>query len=261
VALIAEKRLSPVSRAALSKLTLGVPLSKLAVCADQIRNGGSVECGGVFHMASNPKSGPWHYIDIPLSATPQAGHLGDYCPAQACVTQIIRFWSTTLANPAAAFEDRQLALAFIVHFVGDLHQPMHVVDDNDRGGNDKPVYFVNAKSKLNLHKLWDDLVDTPAELDAIDEAATAERLGSEISPKQAGDWSKGDFIDEAALEGYAVAKIKIYPRYTQSDQIDLAYQNDMRPLAEQRLKMAGVRLAATLDRAFASATIPLVAAQ
>jgi hypothetical protein len=109
-----------------------------------------------------PETAPWHFIDIPLSAQPS--QYNSFCDSQkGCVTSAIAQAVSILRGLQATPRQRTEALIFLIHFVGDIHQPLHAETNNDRGGNCFPVqYFkeqpVEGKAenfKPNLHGVWD----------------------------------------------------------------------------------------------------------
>src|SRR5690349_6886376 len=138
VARIAETRLTPHTRAAVRDILGGQSLADASVWADNIRQ--------YRHDADK-----LHYVNIPLRDTVYLPER--HCPAGQCVIAAIEQDRQVLADPAASPDQRAEALRFLIHFVGDLHQPLHVADDGDRGGNDRPVTFLGHAT--NLHKVWD----------------------------------------------------------------------------------------------------------
>ena len=110
----------------------------VASWADQIRN-------------SRRETGPWHYIDIPIDK-PHLNMERD-CAKGDCVIAKIEQFRDALKNPATPPEQRREALMFIIHFVGDMHQPLHCSDNQDHGGNEVHVVFEGHPT--NLHSLWD----------------------------------------------------------------------------------------------------------
>jgi len=110
------------------------------------------------------ETGPWHFIDIPLGAA--RTDVSGACDASTgCVTTAIQQQLDILRNATGTLQDQANALMFVVHFVGDIHQPLHATTNNDRGGNCIPVKFFNRKPRLtnastgsykpNLHGVWD----------------------------------------------------------------------------------------------------------
>ena len=98
---------------------------------------------------SRPEASPWHYIDIPRGAPRSA--IAESCPASTgCVTSALEHQIEVLRSNATDARVRADALRFIIHFVGDLHQPLHCVSNNDLGGNCVPIdFFGNAPVEKN----------------------------------------------------------------------------------------------------------------
>ncbi len=256
VALIAAARLSDAAKQAVTAiLGPGVTLDAIAPCADDIRGRSGFDCAGL-PLAAEPQSEPWHFIDVPVNASPAgAADLEAFCPNGACVVDQIRAAMKTLSDPAASQAQKQVALMFLVHFVGDEHQPLHCANEvvagvNDRGGNLKAVTFAGAQ--INLHSLWDHQIQPS---DANDPAATSARLAAALQGQDVSSWLAGDFVAAAAFESFTLAKTVVYPAYYASDPKSLGadYQAKMTPIVDQRLERAGVRLAALLESALVPA--------
>src|SRR5262249_8839090 len=94
---------------------------------------------------------PWHYVDIPI----QKSHYerARDCVKNDCVIAQIELEKAALRDPATAPEARREALMFLIHFIGDMHQPLHSSDNKDKGGNDVHVVFFDRPG--NLHGTWD----------------------------------------------------------------------------------------------------------
>ena len=91
--------------------------------------------------SSRPEASPWHYIDIPRDAPRSA--IAESCPASTgCVTSAIKQQMELLHSNRTDSRIQADALRFIIHFVGDLHQPLHCVSNNDLGGNCVPIEFL-----------------------------------------------------------------------------------------------------------------------
>jgi hypothetical protein len=151
VAEIAEARLTDAARAQVAQLLTQENhqhLDEVASWADDYR-------------VSHPETGGWHYVDIPLSTA--AYDANRDCAGGNCVVVQIQSFAATLGNKNAAPADRLVALKFVVHFVGDIHQPLHAEDDDDKGGND--VHITYFGKSTNLHSVWDGRIIEQARCD------------------------------------------------------------------------------------------------
>ncbi len=99
------------------------------------------------------KSAPWHYIDIPLDELKYDDKWAADDSRHGSIVPKIREFLNVLGNPDAPVAERRPALRFVVHLVEDLHQPCHVGDNHDRGGNDTQVRWFSRGS--NMHRVWD----------------------------------------------------------------------------------------------------------
>ena len=249
----------------LDSLGSGTTLADISVCADEIRHLDSNvgPTGACTHFPIMPQSQPWHFIDIPISDTPQgATDLELYCPGQNCVVDQVRANLQKLQT-STDLKSQQLALMFLVHFVGDMHQPLHCATEisngvSDRGGNGKAVTLTIHRQKypLNLHALWDHLIQSSDTLN--NPVALSLRLEANI-PSDTRAWTAGDFITDAALESFHFSQNNIYPDFhkhgpdgnaCQGNSLGVGYQNVMSSTVYNRLELAGVRLAALLEEAF-----------
>ncbi|HVO10120.1 MAG TPA: S1/P1 nuclease, partial [Vicinamibacteria bacterium] len=145
------------------------------------------------YRSMNSATAPWHFIDIPLGATRDQVHAS--CGAGGCVTQAIQDQLAVLKD-ATAGAKRADALRFIIHFVGDLHQPLHATTNSDRGGNCVPVKFFRRSPHLtgtsytpNLHHVWDtEIPERQMEgADPAEYAATLEANYADSFPR----WQQG----------------------------------------------------------------------
>jgi hypothetical protein len=140
----------------------------------------------------------WHFVDTEIQnpnvdqacfnhpPIPQ-GSVAFNGPANDCIIDKIDEFTAELSNPATDPEERVVALKFLLHFVGDLHQPLHAADDNDRGGNDKLVSAPGIRPG-NLHHYWD--TEFVVAL-GPDPRRVAADLIEGISENQAKEWAKG----------------------------------------------------------------------
>ncbi|AKM11824.1 S1/P1 Nuclease [Croceicoccus naphthovorans] len=181
---------------------------------------------------------PWHWVTVPPGKT--WAEVG--APPEGDAMSALTAFTKTLRDPAASQEDRALALRFIVHIVGDLHQPLHNGRGDDRGGNNFKVEWFGKAT--NLHSVWD------RELLAGNELSFTEytdRLEAHLKPEQTIAWWTAD--PKVWMAESIALRDRIYPE-EQGAQLGYSYQWTWRPAAEQRLTQAGVRLAAYLDMVF-----------
>jgi hypothetical protein len=127
-----------------SLLDPGTTTADISTWADEVR-------------PTRPNTGPWPYVNIPRGA---AGYNAKRDCARGCVVSAIEQSIRLLQDPSKGRAVRQEALKWLVHFVADLHQPLHAIADH-RGGNDVPGQFNGRQT--NLHRLWDvDLIERAA---------------------------------------------------------------------------------------------------
>ncbi len=229
-----------------------------------------------------PETAPWHYVDIPLGTTRR--EVEKFCdPKEGCVTRAISDQLAVLRSSETDPRKRADALRFLIHFVGDLHQPLHATTNNDQGGNCVPVAFFDALPQLrnpltesyapNLHGVWDTNI-----LARATEGKTVEQVASDLDQsfrKKIARWEKGSAdIDAWAWESYQLAAKMVYgklpvripveaPQPITScaddnhisarmlkvkEHLDAPYQAAAVPIVRRRLAQAGARLALLLNQ-------------
>jgi hypothetical protein len=238
---MAEFGLSPKAKARLNILLAGraESLADIANWADMVKS-------------SRPETAGWHFVDIPVRAT--GYDPGRDCKDDNCVVAQISLKARQLSDPALLPAIRLEALKFVVHLVGDIHQPLHCADNDDRGGNDIKVRFEGRTQKL--HKVWDSGLLDAAAVDGADYAA---RLFQSITPADRIAWSSPDPVIWAN-ECFALAKTRIYDRLrligSPGPHVGLIllpanYAANEIGTVETQLKRAAVRLAAVLEATLA----------
>jgi hypothetical protein len=95
----------------------------------------------------DPSTAPWHFWDVPLNSTTDPD-LPQFC-GKGCVVKAIQDQIGVLESSSVTKRARSKALALLIHFVGDLHQPLHIADNNDRGGNCVPVKFSGDEPSIS----------------------------------------------------------------------------------------------------------------
>ena len=229
VAGIAEQRLTPRTAAAVRDILGGQSLADASVWADNIRQ--------YRHDAD-----ALHYVNIPLTAT--AYDSARDCAHGTCIIAAIASDRRVLATPSASPLDRAEALRFLIHFLGDLHQPLHVADDGDRGGNRRTVYLEGDST--NLHKVWDGEI---LEHQGVTAASYLDQLRREMDTMDLAALEQGTIVDWA-MEGHRLAAERAY-RLPRSGQLGGSYLEASRPVIDHALIAAGVRLAKVLNETLA----------
>jgi hypothetical protein len=229
VARIAEERLTPRTREAVRDILEGQSLADASVWADNIRQ--------YRHDAD-----PLHYVNIPLAD--KTFDPDKHCPKGRCIIAAIAVERRALSSLATSAADRAEALRFLIHFMGDLHQPLHVADNHDRGGNQRTVYL--AGDSTNLHKVWDGQL---LEREGLTESDYLEILRREMDTMDLAALERGTVIDWA-MEGHRIAVERVY-RLPRNSRLGQAYVQANRPITDHALIAAGVRLAKVLNQVLA----------
>jgi hypothetical protein len=253
---LAQRQLTPLAAAAVADLLRGEPeptLAGVSNWADELRQ-------------KDPdrfkKTQKWHYDDFPRGDC-------DYvpardCPDGDCVIEQIPAQEKILADPAQPRQARIDALKFLVHFVGDVHQPLHAGYSDDKGGNDFQISlrtdippqdyakqnYVDGVMGTNLHAVWDYYVIARHAVNASRYADELARRTTTDASAPADETGIGGGAKDWALESCRIVAAE--PIYPASHKMDATYLDQMRPLAERRLVQAGRRLAALLNTALTS---------
>ncbi len=249
---IAQANVSPqvrakIARLLLSEKALGTPdcplktLQDAAVWADCVRREG-------WRWGY---TAAWHYRTAPICQTfnPRAN-----CAGGACVTAQIARAQRVLADESLPAPIRLEALAFMVHFAGDVHMPLHSGDNEDRGGNDREADY-GIRPGYNLHSIWDGPLAERAISDPADPVVRR------YTPAERADLGGGT-PDDWGRESWEIARSFVYPTAFDTDDLCSAplpdkaalSQDDIIrgvPLAKRRVQQAGLRIADLLTSAFA----------
>jgi hypothetical protein len=244
-ALVAEQYLTPETKAQLLELLHSETLADVAPWADSYR-------------ADHPETAKWHYVDIPKAA--KFDRMRD-CPASEkdprspwrdCVTDRILYFEGRLGDASLSPAERAVALRFLVHFIGDVHQPFHAYAD-DRGGNGISVTFLGSgmcdNSKCNLHGVWD---DSMIEEQGLNEKKYTERLLQEIKVNQ---WERMDGGEPTTWANishrYAVEAVAPNGAF-----ITHEYVAEESKIVDAQLALGGLRLARVLNRILGAPAAP-----
>jgi len=286
VALIAEKHLTPEARQLVQQLLGDNPMDpKLKRWCGNATTDLMVDASTWPDDVRNErKNGPWHYIDIPRGK--HKGELDGYCGAEGCVTRAIEAQRAILKDKSADPLKRAEAIRYLIHFVGDMHQPLHAITNADNGGNCVPVKYFRHEPlpnalhperedySPNLHQVWDtEIVERDMEIsnplrygDELDEKFRAENIAWEAAGIHVDNWAweSHERAEHAVYDAFP-EKIGIEPdmrlkscaennymgkrMFDKHLAVDEAYQSHAAKAAETALAEAGVRLAMILNEA------------
>jgi hypothetical protein len=282
VALIAERHLNDRARRSAIQLLTTVPSDPhlTRYCAEVSDRFVDASTWADDLRRVRPETGPWHFIDLPRGAP--RNDLSKYCPpSSGCITSALTDDLGILSDPSLPPRARADALRFAIHFVGDIHQPLHASTNNDLGGNCVPVAFFGhaptpsgPKSTMftpNLHEVWDvEIIERFSS--GKSPSAVAKELDQEFSARISA-W-RGQRIDFAAWawESHELAEKIAYGRLPHplpietprpmtacavsgdgevgapmSENLGDDYQDAASPIVQEQLAKAGVRLAAFLN--------------
>lgn len=228
VALIAEANLTPEARKGVRKvLPADTTLADAAIWPDH--DGRNI---GDFN--------PLHYVSIAENA--EGYEQARDCPERDCMVEALKWFLTNLADKNAPMIVKRMALRYVAHLVGDMHQPLHAGRLKDRGGTEIKVSYKGQTT--NLHYFWDtDLV----EMEPGSPAEVAQRLGAAITSEDRLRWQRGgpvQWTDESLM----LARSRAYP-VGESVELSDQYVEMARPVVRTRLVQAGIRLAWLLNSA------------
>jgi hypothetical protein len=248
VAQIAQANMSPKARANMQRLLRAAPMLGTPKCS--MRNIGEVSVWADCIKGDRVRWGytnSWHYQNVDIC---KPFDLKSACADGNCVSAQIDRNFTLLSNKALPAHVRLEALAFLVHFVGDIHQPLHAGDRADRGGNDlKATYGVMPG--YNLHSVWDGLLADRA-------LSAAPAIVRAFSRTEKAAVAQGD-VRVWSEENWAVSRDIAYPRAMDGDPcgakpttpvvIDEADVAASRAALRQQVERGGIRLARLLEEA------------
>lgn len=281
VALLAEKHLTPEAKQFVLKILSENPIDpKLnRYCGGATRDLLADAATWADDVRPERKNGPWHYIDIPRGT--QHGPLEPFCGKDACVTRAISEQLAILKDKNVDGAKRAEALRYVIHFVGDLHQPLHTVTNADEGGNCVPVKYLrrnprehNHSFTPNLHSLWDTAIPE-RDAEGADPAEYADTLDGLFAGEAEGWQKAGIHLEDWVWEGFDLAESTVYGNLTPKVSVEPSvpvtscaddnnigerllqqklvageiYQEKAGVVVERRLAEAGIRLAIILNEA------------
>jgi hypothetical protein len=291
VALIAEKHLSVEAKQMVLTLLSGNPIDPKVkrYCGSAVSDPVADASTWPDDIRGERGNGPWHYIDIPRGN--HQGSLNAYCGSDGCVTRAIEEQRAILQDKHADAAKRAEAVRYLVHFVGDLHQPLHAINNGDNGGNCVPVKYFHHEPlpnpsrperedySPNLHQIWDtEIVERDMEISSP--YRYAEELDGKFQAQAAAWEAQAIHVENWAWESHERAETQVYDAFPQKIGVEPdvkpascadnhhmakrmleshltvgeAYQSNAAKTVEEAIAEAGVRLAMILNEAAKPAT-------
>ncbi len=233
VALIAEKHLTPKAQAAIKDLLGNETMSEASTWADDVRG-----------EQEYKTTGPKHYINLPLGLSYEAFGQKVVAMQEDNVYKAVLKCEQDLKSASTSRSQKTEALKFLIHFIGDLHQPMHVSRAEDKGGN---TILVNYKGDAtNLHTVWDSKLIDDQELNYKE---IAEQFDT-ASSQQIAHWQNDSLIGWL-WESYQISST-LYQEIDGSEGHNLKkpYYKRHIGIVDLRMEMAGIRLASIINEVF-----------
>jgi hypothetical protein len=249
-ALVAEQYLTPAAKEQVTLLLGKETMVEIAPWADAYRE-------------EHSETAKWHYVDIPGTEVKfdrnrdcPLSQTDPKSPWRDCVTDRILYFEGRLGDESLSTKERAIALKFLVHFMGDVHQPFHAMGD-ERGGNNISVSFLGSRIcgsyKCNLHSVWD---DTIIEDQRLNEKKYTEKLLQEIKDNQWERMAGGEPTTWANISHhYAVQAMAPNGAF-----LTRAYVTEESKIVDAQLALGGLRLARVLNRILAPPEAPAVQA-
>lgn len=224
---VAEQHLNARTKRAIKKLLNGESLALVSNYADDIKSDERYR-----------KLDPWHYVNFSFGTKYGDEPVSEYGDIIRAIDTCI----TVIKDEKATDEDKAFYLKLLVHFIGDLHQPLHVGRAEDKGGNDIQVRWFNNGS--NLHRVWDtDMIESFG-MGYTELAANLPKL----SKKEKKELAQGTVLDWV-YESQNQAKT-VYASAQIGEKLGYRYMYDHFGTVKKQLLKGGLRLAEVLNGLF-----------
>jgi hypothetical protein len=229
---IAQSKLLPETKRIIREKFQARSLANIANWADQVKK--------------RRKQKTWHYTNIPEGIL-EYDRRRD-CPTGGCVTEVIPKMAQILAKPRASLKDRREALKYLAHFVGDIHQPLHLGYASDRGGNRISLRYRGRNT--NLHALWDQGLIQRGRKSLV-------QYARQLNCRRTVSIPLKNLREEVIRWGLESRKIVLNSVYNFNAKSGLSpnYITRSRVILNRRMCKAGTRLAGILNHIFASKEI------
>lgn len=225
---IAENHLTKRAKRKIDKLLQGESLAFVSTFADEIKS----------DRKKYGKYYTWHYVNMPLDKNYEEVEKNPKGDLVTGINTCIK----VLKDKTSSVEDKRFHLKMLVHLIGDLHQPMHIGQKEDKGGNTIQVQW--HKKGSNLHRVWDENILNKWGMSYLELAANAK----DLSKAQIEAIKKGDVLDWVK-DTHKLTK-RVYNSAKSGDNLRYRYSYEYFPVVREQLQKGGIRLAKLLNEIF-----------
>ncbi|GAB2773946.1 S1/P1 nuclease [Salinimicrobium soli] len=225
---VAEQYLSPKAKQKIRELLNGQSLAFVSTYGDDIKSDPQYR-----------KYSPWHYVNLEQGQTEYSEEKAN--PSGDLVMGIQKSISV-LKDKNASKEEKSFYLKMLIHFMGDLHQPLHAGRGEDKGGNDIQVRWFGQGS--NLHRVWDSEMINDFQMSYTELAESAD----ELSKKEMKEIASGSILDW--MYESKELSTKVYDSAEIGEKLGYEYMYNWFPVVHDQLQKGGIRLAKVLNEIF-----------
>jgi hypothetical protein len=225
---IAQINLSKKAKKEIAKLLNGKSLAFVSTYGDEIKSDSNYR-----------KYSPWHYVNLPGGATE---YKAEDANPDGDLLMAIRKSVEVLKDKNSPKEEKEFYLKMLVHFMGDLHQPLHTGRGEDKGGNDIQVRWFGDGS--NLHRVWDSEMIDSYDMSYTEMASNTLKI-SEVQRKAIAAGSFEDWMYESKK-----LSERVYASAEVGEKLSYRYMYDWFPVVREQLQKGGIRLAQVLNEIY-----------
>ncbi|MEZ4778785.1 MAG: S1/P1 nuclease [Flavobacteriaceae bacterium] len=224
---IAEKYLTPEVAYLIDEILDGQSLALVSTFADEIRSDSRYR-----------EFAPWHYVNFPFDSTYEDTPKSEKGDIVVAIKECI----SILKNKETSKEDKAFYLKLLVHFMGDLHQPLHIGLSDDKGGNTFQVQWFDEGA--NLHWVWDEKIIEQFGMSYTELTENTQKLSKE----ELENIKKGT-IEDWMYEGRTLC-IDVYNQTKVGEKLGYEYMYRYAHKVRSQLQKGGIRLAQVLNSIF-----------
>lgn len=224
---VAQNHLTEQAKKAVNQILNGMSMAAVSTYADEIKSDRAFD-----------KYRSWHYVNIPFDKT-----YSEISPkSEGDIVQAINHCISVLKDDQASMKDKEFYLKLLIHFIGDLHQPLHLGLEEDKGANDFQVRWFNDGT--NLHSVWDSKMIDSYQMTYTELANNL----PQISKEEAAKFQKGTLLEWVEEERELTKQI--YRSAKTGEKLGYRYMYDYFGTVKSQLQKGGLRLAKILNEIF-----------